>query len=53
MTGRPISPHDYEAEQALIGIVLSDNALLERLSAEPEDFFDPVHSRIWQAIWAR
>jgi replicative DNA helicase len=53
MTGRPISPHDYEAEQALIGIVLSDNALLERLSAEPEDFFDPVHSRIWQAIWAK
>jgi replicative DNA helicase len=52
MTERPVLPHNYEAEQALIGIVLSENALLSRVSAEPGDFFDPLHIRMWQAIRA-
>lgn len=52
MTELRVLPHNYEAEQILLGIVLSENALLARVSVEPDDFHDPLHARIWQAILA-
>ena len=44
-------PHNYEAEQALLGAVLMNNRALERVSEflRPEHFADPVHGRIYDA----
>lgn len=44
-------PHNLEAEQALLGALMFDNALLEKLPAlTAADFYDPVHGRIFAAI---
>lgn len=43
-------PFNLEAEQGLLGALLFDNALLARLPAlAAEQFFDPVHGRIYEA----
>jgi replicative DNA helicase len=41
-----------EAEQSLIGAVLSDNAAYWRVSEKitNDDFYDPLHGRIWAKI---
>lgn len=40
--------HDLEAEQALLGAVMCDNATLERCAdLEVEHFYDPVHGRLF------
>jgi replicative DNA helicase len=41
-----------EAEQELIGAVLCDNTRFWRVSDQisPEDFYDPLHQRIWGTI---
>lgn len=45
--------HNLEAEQALLGAILFDNRLLERLSSlQAEHFFDPVHGRVFERIRA-
>lgn len=42
-----MSLFNLEAEQALLGAVLFDSRLLERLAAlRPEHFYDPVHGRM-------
>lgn len=47
----PALPHNLEAEQSLLGALLFDNRLFERLPAlTPPMFFDPVHGRIFNAI---
>ena len=48
-------PHNLEAEQSLLGAILFDNETLDRLPCvlEPDDFFDPVHGRIYAAIAGR
>ena len=46
-------PHNLEAEQALIGAVLSDNRILraiEDVDVRPTAFYDPCHGLIWQLI---
>ncbi len=44
-------PHNLEAEQALLGALLFDNATLERIvPLTPDEFYDPVHGRIYAAI---
>lgn len=44
-------PCNIEAEQALIGVILYDNAGLEAAEAiRPDHFFDPVHQLIWFVI---
>ncbi len=45
-------PHNIEAEQALLGSVLVNNVAYERIGEilQPEDFYDPVHGRIYEAI---
>lgn len=42
-------PHSLEAEQALLGAILINNAAFERVRGrlEPNDFFDPLHRVIF------
>jgi replicative DNA helicase len=42
-----------EAEQVVIGAVLLDNSLLDKLfDLDPQDFFQPTHTILWQAFQA-
>ena len=43
------APHNIEAEQALLGAILLNNAAYDRVMdfLEPEHFFEPVHQRIY------
>ncbi len=45
-------PHNFEAEQALIGAVLLNNAAYNRVAdfLKAEHFADPLHGRIWDAM---
>ena len=47
-------PYDIDVEQALLGAVLQDNRALERVSGnlKAEDFYDPLHGRIWDTMSA-
>ncbi|MFT5539758.1 MAG: hypothetical protein ACI82H_001282, partial [Alphaproteobacteria bacterium] len=42
-------PHNFEAEQALLGAILINNEAYSRVSdfLTPEHFFDPVNGRIF------
>ncbi len=44
-------PHNIEAEQALLGAILVNNAASENVSGflEPRHFFEPLHGRIFEA----
>ncbi|HHK73968.1 MAG TPA: replicative DNA helicase, partial [Rhizobiales bacterium] len=46
------APNNLEAEQALLGAILVNNAAFDRVSAflTPEHFFEPVHGRIFEAL---
>jgi replicative DNA helicase len=48
-------PHNIEAEQQLLGAILSSNDVLDRVEAlvKPDHFFDPVHREIFQMAAAR
>lgn len=45
-------PHNSEAEQGLLGALLIDNRQFERIAdlVSAEDFYTPVHGRIFSAI---
>ncbi len=45
-------PYNLEAEQALLGAILADNRIYEKVAEFllPEHFMDPVHGRIYSAI---
>ena len=45
-------PHNYEAEQGLLGALLVNNAAYERVGdfLRPEHFADPAHGRIFAAV---
>ena len=43
-------PHDFAAEQAVLGGILIDNTALDRVSLEPEDFYDRRHRLIFRAM---
>jgi len=45
-------PHNEEAEQALLGALLVNNDVLNRVEdfLRPEHFFVPVHGRIFEAV---
>lgn len=47
-----VLPHNEEAEQALLGALLTDNRAMERVSdfLLPHHFHQPVHGRIYDAI---
>jgi len=48
-------PHNIEAEQQLLGAILTNNDLYDRVAAivQPAHFFDPVHARIYEIAAAR
>ena len=48
-------PHNVEAEQQLLGAILTSNEIYDRIAAivKPEHFFDPVHRRIYEVAIAR
>ena len=47
-------PHNFEAEQALLGALLMNNRAIERVSEflRPEHFANPTHGRIFEACVA-
>ncbi len=51
----PGLPHSIEAEQQLLGAILTNNDLFDRISStvRADHFFDPVHARIFDTIAAR
>ncbi|MGP1355769.1 DnaB-like helicase N-terminal domain-containing protein, partial [Roseicyclus sp.] len=50
-----VLPHNIEAEQQLLGAILSSNDVLDRVEdlVKPDHFFDPVHREIFQLAAAR
>ncbi len=48
-------PHSPEAEQQLLGAVLTNNDIYDRVISivKPEHFYDPVHQRIFEIAGAR
>jgi replicative DNA helicase len=48
-------PHNIEAEQQLLGAILTNNDIYDRVSAivKPEHFFEPLHARIFEIAAAR
>ena len=44
------APHNIEAEQALLGAILVNNAAHDRVSGflDPHHFFDPLHQQIYE-----
>ncbi|MEY8842100.1 replicative DNA helicase, partial [Cribrihabitans sp. XS_ASV171] len=48
-------PHSVEAEQQLLGAILTNNDLYDRVASiiGAEHFYDPVHARIWEVAAAR
>jgi replicative DNA helicase len=48
-------PHNIEAEQQLLGAILTNNDIYDRIAAlvKPDHFYDPVHQRIFEIAAAR
>jgi replicative DNA helicase len=48
-------PHNVEAEQQLLGAILTNNDTYDRIAQiiHPEHFYDPVHRRIFEVASAR
>lgn len=48
----PALPHSHEAEQSVLGALMYDNAVIERLPEHlrPEHFFEPFHVALFDAI---
>ena len=49
------APHNIEAEQALLGALLVNNEVFDRVSSiiEPHHFYDPLHARIYETASRR
>jgi replicative DNA helicase len=54
-TGEGGLPHNVEAEQQLLGAILNNNDVFDRVSAivKAEHFFEPLHARIFEVAAAR
>lgn len=50
-----VLPHNTEAEQQLLGAILTNNDVYDRITnlVKAEHFFDPVHQRIFEKMAAR
>jgi len=48
-------PHSVEAEQQLLGAILTNNDIFDRIASiiSAEHFYDPVHARIFEAAQIR
>ncbi len=53
--GTEALPHNIEAEQQLLGALLTNNDIYDRIAAlvKAEHFFEPVHARIFEIAVAR
>ncbi len=51
----PVLPHNIEAEQQLLGAILSSNDVLDRVDdlVKPDHFHDPVHAALFEMAAAR
>jgi replicative DNA helicase len=51
----PTAPSAVAAERGLLGIVLADSRALDEIEDDlsADDFYEPVHGRLWAAIMAR
>ncbi len=49
------SPHNIEAEQQLLGAILTNNDVYDRIASiiGPQHFYEPVHARIFEVAQAR
>ncbi len=54
-TGADPLPHSIEAEQQLLGAILTNNDVFDRVASVmgPEHFYDPVHRRIYETAASR
>ena len=50
-----LMPHSIEAEQQLLGAILTNNDVFDRVASiiGPKHFYDPVHARIFETAAAR
>ena len=50
-----LMPHSIEAEQQLLGAILTNNDVFDRVASliGPQHFYDPVHARIFETAAAR
>lgn len=50
-----LMPHSIEAEQQLLGAILTNNDIFDRISSivKPQHFYEPVHQRIFETAAAR
>ena len=48
-------PHNIEAEQQLLGAILTNNDVYDRIASiiKPHHFYEPVHARIYEVAQAR
>lgn len=48
-------PHSIEAEQQLLGAILTNNDIFDRVASviQPRHFYDPVHARIFEVAASR
>ncbi|PIE13308.1 MAG: replicative DNA helicase [Rhodobacterales bacterium] len=48
-------PHNIEAEQQLLGAILTNNEIYDRIAAivGPQHFYEPVHARIFEVAVSR
>ena len=48
-------PHSIEAEQQLLGAILTNNDIYDRIASiiQPQHFYEPVHARIYETAAAR
>ena len=55
ITETRLQPHNVEAEQALLGALMLNNEIFDRIAAivEAHHFYDPVHGRIFLAAAGR
>ena len=53
--GADTLPHNIEAEQQLLGAILTNNELYDRVAQVIDEthFYEPVHQRIWEVAKAR
>ena len=54
-TPETVMPHSVEAEQQLLGAILTNNDVYDRIASviSAEHFYDPVHTRIYEIAAAR
>ncbi|MDF2651408.1 MAG: replicative helicase, partial [Paenibacillus sp.] len=45
-----MKPHNIQSEQAVIGSILTEASVIDKLFLKPEEFFHPTHIRIAEAF---